>query len=163
MALRSQSVPATRYQGSSYRGLLQELKTARTGGTTFITLAGAPRSALQPIAREIAATLGRSLYRIDLSGVVSKYIGETEKNLRRAFQTVDSNTSVLFFDEADSLFGKRTEVRDSHDRYANSETSQLASALAGFRGVIVAALTHPGPEIATTGRVRHVRVKYPPD
>lgn len=163
MALRSQSVPATRYQGSSYRTLLQELKTSRTGATTFITLAGAPRSALQPIAQEIAATLGRSIQRVDLSRVTSKYIGETEKNLRRLFDSADSNRWVLFFDEADSLFGQRTEVKDSHDRYANSETSQLASALAGYGGVIVAALTHPGPEIATTGKVRHVRIKYPPD
>lgn len=163
MAVRSAASAPTAYQGQGYRALLQELKTAKDGGTTLITLAGAPRSAMRAVAQEIAGSLGRTVYRVDLSQVVSKYIGETEKNLNALFGKADAANWVLYFDEADSLFGKRSDVKDSHDRYANSETNQAADSLAGFRGVIVAALTHPGPQITTKGRVRHVRVKYPPE
>ena len=69
--------------------------------------------------------LDLDLYRIDLSPVVSKYIGETEKNLRRVFDAAEASGAVLLFDEADALFGKRSEVKDSHDRYANIEVSYL--------------------------------------
>ena len=76
-------------------------------------------------AEVIAHHLGRELYRVDLARVVSKYIGETEKNLRRIFAEAERARCVLFFDEADALFGRRTEIRDSHDRYANLEVSYL--------------------------------------
>jgi hypothetical protein len=76
-------------------------------------------------AEVIAHSLDRELYRVDLALIVSKYIGETEKNLRKVFAEAERARSVLFFDEADALFGKRTEVRDSHDRYANLEVSYL--------------------------------------
>jgi hypothetical protein len=73
-----------------------------------------------PRASEVVArSLGRDLYRVDLSAVVSRYIGETERNLRRLFDAVEVRGAILFFDEADSLFGKRTSVGDGHDRYAN--------------------------------------------
>ncbi|NIM15108.1 MAG: AAA family ATPase [Candidatus Aminicenantes bacterium] len=73
----------------------------------------------------IAGNLGLELYKIDLSNVVSKYIGETEKNLRRIFKEAETANCILFFDEADALFGKRSEVKDSHDRYANIEINYL--------------------------------------
>ena len=76
-------------------------------------------------AEVIANELGLDLYRIDLSAVVSKYIGETEKNLRRLFDAAEDGGAILFFDEADALFGKRSEVKDSHDRYANIEINYL--------------------------------------
>ena len=76
-------------------------------------------------AEVIANELDLALYRIDLSAVVSKYIGETEKNLRRLFDAAESGGAILFFDEADALFGKRSEVKDSHDRYANIEINYL--------------------------------------
>lgn len=76
-------------------------------------------------AEVIAHELGRELYRVDLARVVSKYIGETEKSLRRIFDEAERARCVLFYDEADALFGKRTEVRDSHDRYSNLEVSYL--------------------------------------
>jgi SpoVK/Ycf46/Vps4 family AAA+-type ATPase len=76
-------------------------------------------------AEVMAHHLGRELYRVDFARIVSKYIGETEKNLRRIFAEAERARCVLFFDEADALFGKRTEVRDSHDRYANLEVSYL--------------------------------------
>jgi SpoVK/Ycf46/Vps4 family AAA+-type ATPase len=74
-------------------------------------------------AEVIANDLNLNLYRIDLSAVVSKYIGETEKNLRHLFDAAEDGGAILFFDEADALFGKRSEVRDSHDRYANIEVN----------------------------------------
>ncbi|MBV9596853.1 MAG: ATP-binding protein, partial [Chloroflexi bacterium] len=81
--------------------------------------------------------LNLDLYRIDLSQVVSKYIGETEKNLRRIFDAADEAGAVLLFDEADALFGKRTEVRDSHDRYANIEVSYLLQRMEVYRGLAI--------------------------
>src|SRR5262249_2166370 len=72
-------------------------------------------------AEVLAEELSLDLYRIDLSQVVSKYIGETEKNLRRVFEAADESAAILLFDEADALFGKRSDVKDSHDRYANIE------------------------------------------
>ena len=78
-------------------------------------------------AEVIARELGLDLYKIDLSAVVSKYIGETEKNLERIFDAARDGNAILFFDEADALFGKRSEVRDAHDRYANIEVSTCCS------------------------------------
>jgi len=92
-----------------------------------------------PPAEVVAAELGLELYRIDLSGLVSKYIGETEKNLRRVFQAAATLNAVLLFDEADALFGKRSEVKDAHDRYANIETAYLLGELETFPGLTVLA------------------------
>ena len=88
-------------------------------------------------AEVLAGELGLDLYRIDLSAVVSKYIGETEKNLRRVFDAADSSGAVLLFDEADALFGKRSEVRDSHDRYANIELAYLLQRMETYRGLAI--------------------------
>ncbi len=85
----------------------------------------------------LANELALDLYRVDLSQTVSKYIGETEKNLRRIFETAAGSGAVLLFDEADALFGKRSEVRDSHDRYANLEISYLLQAMESYRGLAV--------------------------
>jgi hypothetical protein len=90
-------------------------------------------------AEVIANDLQLDLYRIDLSAVVSKYIGETEKNLRRLFDAAEEGGALLFFDEADALFGKRSEVKDSHDRYANIETSYLLQRMESYGGVAVLA------------------------
>lgn len=88
-------------------------------------------------AEVIANALALRLYRIDLSAVVSKYIGETEKNLRALFDAAEGGGAILFFDEADALFGKRSEVRESHDRYANIETSYLLQRIESFRGLAI--------------------------
>ena len=87
----------------------------------------------------IARDLGLDLYKIDLSSVVSKYIGETEKNLDRIFQAAQSSNAILFFDEADALFGKRSEVKDAHDRYANIEVSYLLQKIEEHEGVVILA------------------------
>jgi hypothetical protein len=88
-------------------------------------------------AEVIAADLGLDLYRVDLSQVVSKYIGETEKNLRRVFDAAETGGAVVLFDEADAIFGRRSEVRDSHDRYANIEVGYLLQRMEAYRGVAV--------------------------
>jgi SpoVK/Ycf46/Vps4 family AAA+-type ATPase len=88
-------------------------------------------------AEAIANESGLDLYRIDLATVVSKYIGETEKNLRRLFDAAEASGAVLLFDEADALFGKRSEVKDSHDRYANIEVAYLLQRIEAYRGLAV--------------------------
>ena len=88
-------------------------------------------------AEVLARELGLSLYRIDLSAVVSKYIGETEKNLRKLFDAAEDGGAILFFDEADALFGKRSEVKDSHDRYANIEVNYLLQRMEDFAGLAI--------------------------
>lgn len=90
-------------------------------------------------AEVIANELHLDLYRIDLSAVVSKYIGETEKNLRRLFDAAEDGGAILFFDEADALFGKRSEVKDSHDRYANIEINYLLQRMEAYRGLAILA------------------------
>ncbi|WP_375506026.1 ATP-binding protein [uncultured Nostoc sp.] len=90
-------------------------------------------------AEVIANDLQLNLYRIDLSSVVNKYIGETEKNLRRLFDAAEDGGAILFFDEADALFGKRFEVKDSHDRYANIEVNYLLQRLEAYRGLAILA------------------------
>ncbi len=87
----------------------------------------------------IASQLGLDSYKIDLSTVVSKYIGETEKNLSRIFAEAEMSNAILFFDEADALFGKRTEVKDSHDRYANIEVNYLLQKMEEHEGVVILA------------------------
>ena len=90
-------------------------------------------------AEVIANELRLNLYRIDLSAVVSKYIGETEKNLRRLFDAAEDGGAILFFDEADALFGKRSEVKDSHDRYANIEINYLLQRIEAYSGLAILA------------------------
>ncbi|MFF5077463.1 ATP-binding protein [Actinoplanes sp. NPDC000266] len=88
-------------------------------------------------AEVLAAELGLDLFIIDLSQVISKYIGETEKNLRRVFDAAERGGALLLFDEADALFGKRSEIKDSHDRYANIEVSYLLMRMEAYRGLAV--------------------------
>ena len=102
-----------------------------------VLFTGPPGTGKTMAADVIAGQLGLDLYKIDLAGVVSKYIGETEKNLSRIFSAAESSNAILFFDEADALFGKRSEVRDSHDRYANIEISYLLQRMEDYDGVVV--------------------------
>jgi AAA+ superfamily predicted ATPase len=107
------------------------------GATALFT--GGPGTGKTLAAEVVAGELGLDLYRIDLSGIVSKYIGETEKNLDRIFRAAENANAVMFFDEADALFGKRSEVRDSHDRYANIEISYLLQKMESYEGVAILA------------------------
>ena len=90
-------------------------------------------------AEVVAGELGLDLYKVDLSSVVSKYIGETEKNLERIFTAAARGRRVLFFDEADALFGKRSEVADAHDRYANIEVAYLLQRMEAYDGLVILA------------------------
>ena len=112
-------------------------------------------------AEVIANDLRLDLYRIDLSAVVSKYIGETEKNLRHLFDAAEDGGAILFFDEADALFGKRSEVRDSHDRYANIEINYLLQRMEAYRGLAILATNMKGAlDSAFMRRLRFV-VTFP--
>jgi hypothetical protein len=95
-------------------------------------------------AEVIARELKLLIYRIDLSAVVSKFIGETEKNLRKLFDAAEDSGAILFFDEADALFGKRSEVKDSHDRYANIEVNYLLQRMEAYRGLAILATNRKG-------------------
>jgi hypothetical protein len=107
-------------------------------GLGMSALFSGPSGTGKTLAAEVLATeLELDLYRIDLSAVVSKYIGETEKNLKKVFDAAEQGGVVLLFDEADALFGKRSEVRDSHDRYANIETGYLLQRMEQFQGVAI--------------------------
>jgi ATP-dependent 26S proteasome regulatory subunit len=111
-------------------------KLAASKGITTL-FDGPPGTGKTMAAEVIANDLNLDLYKIDLSTVVSKYIGETEKNLERIFSEAQSSNAILFFDEADALFGKRSEVKDAHDRYANIETSYLLQRMEAYDGVTI--------------------------
>jgi len=109
-------------------------------GLGLSALFAGPSGTGKTMAAEVLANeLELDLFRIDLSAVVSKYIGETEKNLRRVFDAAEEGGAVLLFDEADALFGKRSEVKDSHDRYANVEISYLLQRMEAYRGLAILA------------------------
>ncbi|HLJ26201.1 MAG TPA: ATP-binding protein [Candidatus Angelobacter sp.] len=112
-------------------------------------------------AEALASELNLDLYRIDLSSVVSKYIGETEKNLRKVFDAAEKGGAILLFDEADALFGKRSEVKDSHDRYANIEVSYLLQRVESYRGLAI--LTTNLKEAVDQAFLRRIRfiVQFP--
>jgi SpoVK/Ycf46/Vps4 family AAA+-type ATPase len=109
------------------------------GQGVAVLLSGPPGTGKTMAAEALAAQLRQDLYRIDLSAVVSKYIGETEKNLALAFDEAERAAAVLFFDECDSLFGRRTEQRDAHDRWANLEVNYLLQRVETFTGLVVLA------------------------
>jgi predicted nucleic acid-binding protein len=107
-------------------------------GLGLSALFAGPSGTGKTLAAEVLAReLGLDLYRIDLSAVVSKYIGETEKNLRQVFDAAETGGALLLFDEADALFGKRAEVKDSHDRYANIEVGYLLQRMESFEGLAI--------------------------
>ncbi len=104
-----------------------------------ILFAGPPGTGKTMAARMIAHLLELDLMRIELSGIVSKYIGETEKNLDRMFSEAENAGAVLLIDEADALFGKRSEVRDAHDRYANVDVAYLLQKMEAHNGLVILA------------------------
>ncbi len=135
-------------------------KSARGLGISAL-FAGASGTGKTMAAEVLANELRLDLYRIDLSQVVSKYIGETEKNLRRVFDAAEEGGAILLFDEADALFGKRSEVKDSHDRYANIEISYLLQRMEAYRGLAI--LTTNMKEAIDSAFLRRIRfiVQFP--
>jgi ATP-dependent 26S proteasome regulatory subunit len=131
------------------------------GSGTSVIFAGGSGTGKTLAAEILANELRLDLYRVDLSGVVSKYIGETEKNLRRIFGAAEYGGAILLFDEADALFGKRSEVKDSHDRYANIEIDYLLQRIEGFTGLaILTTNLKSALDTAFTRRLRFV-VDFP--
>jgi AAA+ superfamily predicted ATPase len=131
-------------------------------GTGICALfAGSPGTGKSLAAHVVADTLGMDLYSVDISSMVDKYIGETEKNLERVFTEAESLNAVLFFDEADSLFGSRSEVRDSRDRYANQEVAYLLQRMEQFDGITVLATNLRGNLDPAFSRRLHFVIHFP--
>ncbi|MFT5486824.1 MAG: SpoVK/Ycf46/Vps4 family AAA+-type ATPase [Paracoccaceae bacterium] len=120
-----------------------------------------PSGTGKTLAAALARSLGKNIYRVDVSAITEDYIGETEKNLSRLFANARKQNAILFFDEADALFGKRTNVTDSHDRYANLEVSHLLARMARHRGIVILS-TNGRTEIdPAISRRFQVVVKFP--
>ena len=126
-----------------------------------VMFAGASGTGKTMAAAIIARTLSLDLHRIELAAVISKYIGETEKNLDRAFETARRTNSVLFIDEADALLGKRSEVKDAHDRYANVETAYLLQKMEDSDGVVILATNLPANLDEAFSRRMHFVIDFP--
>jgi SpoVK/Ycf46/Vps4 family AAA+-type ATPase len=138
IALLHKIVDHVKQCNSVFEGLRSH-KQKKEGVATSALFTGGSGTGKTMAAEVIANTLHRELYRIDLSAVVNKYIGETEKNLGKLFDTADGSAAILLFDEADALFGKRSGIKDSHDRYANIESSYLLQRIESFRGLVILA------------------------
>lgn len=123
--------------------------------------AGSPGTGKSLAAHVVADTLGMDLYGVDISSMVDKYVGETEKNLERVFTEAESLNAVLFFDEADSLFGARSEVRDAHDRYANQEVAYLLQRMEQFDGITILATNLRGNLDPAFTRRLHFVIHFP--
>lgn len=129
----------------------------------LVALFSGPSGTGKTLAAEIvAAELGLDLFKLDVASVVSKYIGETEKNLDKLFDAAGMGNVVLFFDEADALFGKRSEVKDAHDRYANLEVSYLLQRIESFDGVVVLATNYERSIDDAFRRRIHARIEFTP-
>lgn len=125
------------------RGLLNELKmekpVSRSGQSNKVLIIGSDENKRRSAAILIGRELALPVHRIDLKALSTKYIGETEKNLKSIFDSAEKKNHILFFDEADALFGKRTDVKDSHDRYANQEVSYLLQKMESHQGLSILA------------------------
>ena len=124
-------------QKETLQKVIGEYRASKRGPGIGVLFADTERGEEVAATQFLTKELGRDLYRVDTSKIISKYIGETEKNLRQVFASAQASHSILFFDEADALFGKRSEVKDSHDRYANQEIDYLLQQLEKFDGLVI--------------------------
>ena len=136
-------------------------KRLASGKGLKVLFSGASGTGKTMTAGVIAKDLGLDLYKIDLSAIVSKYIGETEKNLDRIFRAAQCSNAILFFDEADALFGKRSEVKDAHDRYANIEVAYLLQKIEEHEGVVILASNLSKNIDEAFSRRMHYVVEFP--
>lgn len=149
-----------KYKGTVYNDWGFDKKLSLGKGLNV--LFSGPSGTGKTMAAEImAGEVGLDLYKIDLSGVVSKYIGETEKNLKKIFKEAQTSNAILFFDEADALFGKRSEVRDSHDRYANIEINYLLQKMEEHDGIVILASNFKKNMDEAFLRRLHFTVEFP--
>jgi ATP-dependent 26S proteasome regulatory subunit len=134
------------------------------GRGLFALFTGTPGTGKTMAAQVVAAALGLDLFRISLAAVVSKYVGETAKNLNRILARAEAMDAVLLFDEADALFGKRTEIKDAHDRFANTDTNYLLQAIEAYRGIAILATNRKANiDPGFTRRLRYVLEFARPD
>ena len=119
--------------------IARHFKSSKTPSGMITVFAGPSRSGKTKAAEALAVKIGLAVYRIDLAAVANKYIGETEKNLARVLERAEAKDLILFFDEAEALFGKRTEIRDAHDRYTNSDVNYLLQRIEEYPGLIILA------------------------
>jgi SpoVK/Ycf46/Vps4 family AAA+-type ATPase len=139
-------------------GFARKLANGRGVSALFVGPSGTGKTMAAEV---IAQELGLDLYKVDLSSVVNKYIGETEKNLAKIFHEAETSNAILFFDEADALFGKRTKISDAHDRYANIETSYLLQRLEAYEGIVILATNlRENMDEAFTRRIKFI-VDFP--
>jgi SpoVK/Ycf46/Vps4 family AAA+-type ATPase len=144
-------------------GLKDICREFKFGHHLLCMFVGARGNGQTVAAQAIATQLGLPLVYADLAAIVNKYIGETEKNLNRILEATEMPDAVLFFDEADALFGKRTEVQDSHGRYANLDTNYLLQRIEAFEGLVILATNmKQALDSAFVRRVRHVVINFPP-
>jgi SpoVK/Ycf46/Vps4 family AAA+-type ATPase len=159
-----QENPLSQTQRSTLReisGAYRERRRAKRSTGIGVLFAGAEHGEETVAAQALAKDLGRELYRVGLSKVVSRYIGETEKNLRQVFAAAQKNDSILFFDEADN-FGKRTDIRDSHDRYANQEIDYLLQQIEKHKGIVIISVKRKESiDPAFLRRIRFI-IQFPP-
>lgn len=142
-------------------GLKDICREFKFGHHLLCMFVGARGNGQTVAAQAIATQLGLPLVYADLAAIVNKYIGETEKNLNRLFDAAESPNVVLLLDEADALFGKRTKVRESHDRYANFDTNYLMQRIEAIRGVVILSCNmSPAKNNALLRRVSHV-INFP--
>src|SRR2546426_860625 len=134
--------------------------SSRRRGLTAL-FAGASGTGKTMAAEVLAGEMGLDLYVVDLASVVDKYVGETEKNLDRIFAEAESVNGVLLFDEADALFGKRSDVSDAHDRYANVEIAYLLQRMEMFEGIAILATNLRSNLDEAFARRLHVLVDFP--
>jgi SpoVK/Ycf46/Vps4 family AAA+-type ATPase len=157
------SAAGVRYKDAAFEALLQHLhRGSAITQPTMLAFAGMPRAQLDAAARALAGRLGREILRFDPQKIVSKYIGETEKNLRQLLSRAESTGAILLFDEGDALFGPRTNVQDAHDRYANLETSYLLARIEAHRGLMIIFFNATSEAQKLRGRIRPVAVRFPP-
>ena len=116
---------------------MSRAKKSKATSAAVLILSGSTALRRRKAAETLAETLKVDLFRVDLSAVVSQYIGETEKNLNDVFDKAAASSAILFFDEADGLFGARSKVNDAHDRYANAETAHLLQRIESHNGIAI--------------------------
>jgi|WetSurSiteA1Bulk_404760.scaffolds.fasta_scaffold49806_1 SpoVK/Ycf46/Vps4 family AAA+-type ATPase len=160
--LRGQSA-SVRYKDQEFEQMILRLRQERPPTqATLLAFTGMPKLQMGMAAKELAASLGLALYRIDLQEVISTYIGETEKSLQRVFDRAAVAGQILFFDDGDTLFGERTNDQDKHNRRDKLEKSHLPEMLTTHRGIIIALFQSIGEAERRRNGVRQLVVKFPP-
>jgi len=150
-----------RQQGRIHRHWGLANRSGGAGGVAAL-FCGEDRTRMTVAAEALAGELARELHRVDLAALVGKYVGETERNLSRTFDAAEKSGAILLFDEADALFGKRAEVRDANDRYANIEVGYLLQRMESYPGLAILATNRRADLDAALLRRLHFVVEFPP-